>query len=364
MAHVHKNGSSKIGSHLVIFSHKEFLQFLPLPKWSRLHILARPHQVLYHFFRSIWLRKMLRRMRSKIPNLRIGVHWGFLITKPIDGSYADFHLADKVQSEFIDGCCHSGFQSRDFIGVDQRLYHKQWDMITVSHNSRRKKLDDLLWEMIEIAEFDKFFTALLIVNTPNKSFYKNSRTHSIEFMKIYKKLPIDIKNRIVICRLSHELQAFGVSQLFIRKALRDSVFFVLASENEGNAKVVAEAVLEGCSIVGSRRLRGETFACVESDKLILLEGIKGNLSAFWKENYSGLSAPDPEIAEKVIEFSKLLSSYGVSIPVTDDYFVSLDKRLPALFPGKVVFPDTYHKIGTYDLRSLKSWQSFFEFMNN
>ena len=364
MVHTYIDEKSDANNHLVIYSHKEYLQFLSFPKWSRLHMLAKPHQVVFHFFRSIWLRRKLRQMRCHYPELKIGVHWGFLIRRPIDGSYADFHLADRVQSEFIDGCCHNGFQSRDFVGVDQSLHHKPWDMITVSHNSRRKKLDVLLDEMIEIAEYDKFFTALLIVNTPNKGFYKNSRTHSIDFMRTYNKLPIDMKSRIVMCRLSHELQAFGVSQLFIRKAMRDSRFFVLASENEGNAKVVAEAVSEGCSIIGSRRLKGETFACVESDKLTLLPEIKGNLAAFWEESVSTAKIPKLEVAEKVVGFSNLISRYGVSIPLTDDFFASLDKRLPALYPGKVSFPNSYSKLGTYDLQSLKSWRSFFYFMNN
>lgn len=363
MVHVYKNRKFKSKGHLVLYSHKEYLQLLNLPKWSRLHMLARPDQVIYHFLRSVWLRKKLRRVRDQLPSLKIGVHWGFLVTKPIDGSYADFHLADNIQTDFISGCCHQGFQSRDFVGVDQVFHHKPWDMITVSHNSRRKKLDDLLEEMIKIAEFDKSFTALLIVNTPNKEFYKNSRTRSVGFVRAYNQLPADIKSRVVLCRLSHELQAFGVSQLFIRKAMRDAESFVLASENEGNAKVVAEAVVEGCSIIGSRHLKGETFSCVESHKLTLLDGIKDNLSAFWRENSSSFEPPNVEVAEKVLEFADLISSHGVSIPVTDDFFVSLDKRLPALYPGSVCFPDSYDKLGTYDLQSLKSWRSFFEFIS-
>jgi hypothetical protein len=292
----------------------------------------------------------------------VGVHWGFLVTKPIDGLAADFHLADKTQSTFINGRCHNGFQSRDFLGTAQDLHKKPWDIITVSHNSRRKKLDDLLEELIEIAKYDQSFTALLIVNTPNKKFYKDTRTHSVGFMRAYNKLPVKIKSRIVMCRLSHELQAFGVSPIFIRKAMKESRFFVLASESEGNAKVVAEAASEGCSVIGSQHLKGQTYACVDESRLHLLDGIKGNLAAFWRQNISKFEVVEEEASEKVIEFSNLISDYGVSIPVTDDFFVSLDKRLPALYPGKVSFPDSYERLGTYDLSSIRSWRSFFEFM--
>lgn len=345
----------------LIFSHKEFLQFFRMPKWSTLHLFAEPHKVLWHFLRSFLVRYKINKLRKR-KDLSIGVHWGFLVKKRINENFVNFHLADSHQDKFIDseGQVLSGFQAACFAEYTP-FSDKPFDMITVSHNSTRKKLDLLLEEFILIAEKDHAFTCCMVINTPHSRFRRNTRNTSVRFLERYMKLPMGIRNRIAICRLSDELGPLGVPKIFILKLMRESRIFVLASEKEGNAKVVAEAYSSGCFCIGSAKLEGDTFRNIPERSLCLLDGIKGNLSAWYLgSNLRGEGSQEFDMPPHASKFQETLKSLGLvagNLGELDD-LQWLDKKLPCLYPTSISHNVDNKETGTYDLTTVSDWLNF------
>lgn len=347
---------------LVIFSHKEYLQVLPFPKWSLKHKLARLDQVAWHYIRHFYVRKIFNRIKND--GTIIGVHWGYLVQHEIDGCLADFHQADTTQGKYINGNVIQGFQSRDFI-TSVVPYQDGFDFITVSHNSKRKRLDEILDAFISLQKSGLNFKALLIVNTPSKKFQRNTRTTSIKFLSRYNSLPDDVKQNIVLLRLSPELGNFGISKAFILQMMRMSKYFILNSRGEGNAKVVTEALTSGCLIVGREDLQGNTFEVVPNDKLILCDNLFYALKNIIEHRQTDITSvssnvdPNTYSVSQFIEYLK--KEFQLHFKKNDPQLESLDKKLPSLYRDEYPWIKKMSLNNVYDLKKIQHWRLFQNF---
>ena len=344
---------------LVIFSHKEYLQSLPFPKWSTAHMWVRPDLVLLHFIKHFSVKRTLVSLRKK--RVTIGVHWGYLVEYEIPGHNVDFHLADVFQSQFISGYCVSGFQSRDFIGRHENVI-ESFDFISVSHNSRRKGLDEIMAILFQLLREGYLFTALLIVNTPNNKFRRNTRTTSVQFIDTYNKLTDIEKHNLVLVRLSDELGNFGVAKSFILKMMSLSKFFILNSVGEGNAKVVQEAASQGCIVLGRGDLRGETFSNIPSDRKILYSNLKDTLVSLIDTRPAHNPTVRLENVQNFVNF--LFSEFALRFENDLTQFNFLDKKLPSLYRSNYPWI-AYKGFGNvYDLSSPRDWRVFRSYMSS
>ena len=174
------------------------------------------------------------------------VHWGVSLSIPIphDTRFADYHLTDLLSASQLNkkhgSSIAAGITSKDFICYPDFIPgKKQWDVITVSHNSRRKCLPDILQVLRNALNANPNLTALIVVNTPTRSFRHNNSFSEVNFISQYKSI-FNYKERrqIVLLRISDELGLEGVSPTFIYWLLSNSRSFLFASRKRDLLKLL------------------------------------------------------------------------------------------------------------------------------
>ena len=142
--------------------------------------------------------------------------------------HASTHIPENLRKDFI---VESSLQPSLFQNADSR-----WDIITVSHNSRRKCLQDTLYIIRNSLDVNPGLTALIIVNAPSRKYTSNTSDTEVNFLKFYyKNFSYKERRQIVLLRLSPELGLEGVSPAFITWCLQSSKVFLFSSKKEGSA---------------------------------------------------------------------------------------------------------------------------------
>ena len=150
---------------------------------------------------------------------------GVFINKPLPHSkkFADCHLTDSLTAKRTnkyykkDICLN--LLSKDFEPIEfySHIIDKdfKWDIINVSHNARRKRLNDYLEIIRSSLDKNPNLTSLLIVQSPSSKYRKNTTSISIGFLKKYYKLfSYKERQQIVLLRISDEL---GIRALYLYK---------------------------------------------------------------------------------------------------------------------------------------------------
>jgi glycosyltransferase involved in cell wall biosynthesis len=193
------------------------------------------------------------------------IHWGFVVENARNAHFVSMHLADNVTANSLkkDDGLVLNLTSKDFtpnISFQNKYVDRRFDLITVSHNSRRKRLDKLLECIREVKNKIPDHTALLIINTPSKAFRRNTVRTEINFLKVYyTKFTYKERQDVVLIRASDEQELEGLPSSFVYQLMGKSNNFVLFSRQEGAAKVVKEAVEMGCHAWVWADLKGGTL---------------------------------------------------------------------------------------------------------
>lgn len=255
----------KIGS-LIIINNKELPYFSGVTMWSKYHKLNFIGFILRKIVilvSSYFLLKKVRDLRAK--GYIFGCHWGWTLkTEQPQFPFLDFHMTDSHNEKFLQEKIVR-MVSRDFI-TPHKPFDK-FDIICVSNNTRRKKLKFTIEILIKLKRKIPDLTACLVISTPSKKFMKNTRVSEIDFLNLYNQQDEKFKRDIVLLRLSPELGQRGISNRFIQWLMLNSNTLFFSSEKEGVAKVVQEANLAKCDIVGSIELEGDTFSKVDEGSL-------------------------------------------------------------------------------------------------
>ena len=315
---------------IIFITHKEYLSILGICEWRLIRKIVFFHSYIYMKIKGIFNRLVLYIFKDKIRNSIKIVHWGFFIDKPLPHfkNIADCHLTDsytakRTNNHYKKNICLN-LLSKDFepISFYSEIFKKKfkWDIINVSHNARRKKLDDYLDIIRSSLDKNPNLTSLLIVQSPSNKYRKNTSSISIGFLKKYYKL-FNYKERqqIVLLRISDELGIEGVSSTFIKWAMVNSRIFLFTSIKEGAAKVITEANNSNCQILMRDELKGGTKDNLDKKNVF-----------YWKNNR--------EAIEKIIELTntkkeiKKLFYNKKAVKKLEDFlkknfFISLDSKL-------------------------------------
>ena len=147
---------------------------------------------------------------------------------------------------------------------------------------------------------------------------------------------------------------FGLSFSLISGLLEQSKYLALNSSAEGNATVVKEAVISGCTVIGRDDLQGGTFEVVPQNKLYITDNIYD-----WVKTHRFDSKDGHLKRLRSPKFRELLNHLGIREADLENYdeLFQLDRLLPAnqmqesllrMFEGKKW--DV-----TFDLFEVKDW---------
>ena len=268
---INVRGPRGVNSSKILFiTHKEYISLTGHLSWSILKKIVFFHEYIKVKIFSITNKIIFLLNYKKISNTVKIVHWGVTLDKPIPyyKKFGDVHLSDKKSAaitnkyynfELVFPITSKDFEAKEFYKKFSEL-NFCWDIITVSHNSKRKCLDDCLLIIRQILDNNPQLTALLIINTPSKIYRNNNLSSSVNFLKLYHELfSYKERQQIVLLRISDEMGLEGASPSFIRWAMSNSKIFLFASKKEGSAKVLTEAQNANCKIIAREGLTGGSY---------------------------------------------------------------------------------------------------------
>jgi glycosyltransferase involved in cell wall biosynthesis len=338
---------SKENSRNILFiTHKEYVMLTGRVNWSTRHWLLGWPEYLIILFKYVTIgRWVVNKILKK--NYIVIVHWGFVVEHARNAHFVSMHIADNVTADALrsDGGLALNLTSKDFtpdISFQNKYVDRRYDLITVSHNSRRKRLDKLLECIREVKNEIPDLTALLIINTPSKAFRKNTARTEINFLKVYyTNFTYKERQDVVLIRASDEQELEGLSSSFVYQMMGKSDNFVLFSQQEGAAKVVKEAVEMGCHAWVWADLKGGTVTNISTSDYTSYENDRdfiNSISNFILKNrpngeYKSLSTVNYEAVDLLYKFMKENKILDEK-PNYDD-FEYANKWLPAHHPDDI-----------------------------
>jgi hypothetical protein len=263
----------KTGRRVLFITHKEYSEWSGIHFWSRRKRLVYFPVLLAKKIKAFIIMGMIRRSGSWNNYVKI-VHWGFSIPNAVHiPDLADLHMCDKDTAQGIintDGKLIT-ITSKDFTPppdiYPQSENNFKWDIVSVSHNSRRKRLDILMRTIRAVLDEKPSLTAMILINTPSSEYRRTTVSSDVGFLKYYY-MNFDYRERQQICllRVSDEQALEGASPGFVTWVLSNARIFLLCSEREGSAKVIKEATDSGCHAFVWKHLKGGTTTNIDSDK--------------------------------------------------------------------------------------------------
>ena len=325
---------------IIIFNNKELPFISGRTMWSNRHKIS----VFSYFWRkfeisctSYFFKRELQRLRAN--GYVFGCHWGWTLNKSSPRfKFIDFHMTDSHNERFL----HEpviNLVSRDFLVSNP--FPDYFDIVSVSNNSRRKNLLDLLKIIVLAKQKAPDLTACLLINTPSKKFRKNSRSSDVKFLDYYFKQSRKFRDDVVLLRLSDELGQEGVSVRFVNWLMSKSRIFLFCSMKEGVAKVVQEAFEAGCFILGNKRLEGDTYSRVAKNKLYLFNDIDDASSKII--DLVKCNQDTPRCLDYRADSQRILS-YEISKILGEEFIFNYNGDLSQILPG--LETDDFFKLST------------------
>ena len=188
----------------------------------------------------------------------VGMHWGHYHENVGLIHNVDFHMAglgtvkfqDQISTKIINLC------SRNFLSP---IFHpgigeKFWDIINISRPLRIKYLDEFIKSIRTLYDRGKWYRVLLVCPTP--AVISNHHDWYVELYNDYIKLFSEAERSLfTLIQLSNGYP-FCMPKETIAFLLRSSKVLSIYSHQEGESRVISEALLCGLPVIARSTLRG------------------------------------------------------------------------------------------------------------
>ncbi len=188
----------------------------------------------------------------------LGMHWGHYATDVVPPPDIAFHLAGAGTLQLRSGASAVviPLASRNFVPPEFHVSNatKFWDIITVARPMRLKKIDEFFAVLKGIlAERPQTKTLLVCPEIPNA----DERVHYTNIVRDMRERFTEVEQEnITLMLLSEDLYPFPLSHTTMAFLYNSSRLFTLFSEQEGESRVIHEALLCGLPVVVRGYLRG------------------------------------------------------------------------------------------------------------
>jgi hypothetical protein len=187
------------------------------------------------------------------------MHWGHFHDNVGEMASVDFHLAGpgtlqfrpSVQAKRIP-LCSRNFTRECFRDLGLPKY---WDIINVSRPIRLKNLDQFLLVVRKIC--DKGYSPKVLLICPHPSAMDERDGWYTQLQHDYERLfSVQEREHVTLLMLNTDDNPFPLPSDVLSHVFNSSRILALFSDQEGESRVIAEALLCGLSVVVKRGLRG------------------------------------------------------------------------------------------------------------
>ena len=358
---------------ILVFTHKEAKYFFQTikPLIRKQPTTAFPYLVDLAFTKYSKLPFFIKEFNELRQNYYLGLHFGWYHSSFPVLDFFDFIMAGPGTVGFTppDHILQIPLNSRNFISSrfkNLNYNHKFWDIICVARSIKYKNLNLLLKSIKELNKKTKKCHKALLVIPPNKNKDpKKFYTNIIE--DYYNWFEEEERDWITILKLDDDLSFLGMPQNSLIHFYNASKIFTLFSEQEGESRVIAEALLCGLPVVVKTDLEGGGRDFLHDQNAVFFDTFETAHLAFEQalSNLETLKASTSSLAEHLRE--------DYTIPTLKKYFVELYKKHGQQFDGDLLnldyldrrLPGHSHNVpwntgryGTADILSIKQFNIF------
>lgn len=361
---------------VLIITHREYLYWTE----NRFYLgeFLEPYKLAKRLINKYGIRFFINDTISLIKsNYLIGVHWGFKHTDVLSKDWVDFHMSSKSTVNFLNEVNHIHLCSADFINeyfYPSNNCFKLWDIICVSRNKKFKNLDKFLISIRKIFDNNTKVKVCLIIpsikgETRDKSCYQ-------ELVKDYNSMfSYEEKQRFVMLKSDPDMGNLGFSHSFIADMYRISKVFTLFSSEEGESRVIKEAIRCGLKVVVWKDLSGggrDTLNSSNSFEFNDYDNAHTHLmqavESFDCKEQMRLKRDDNGVALNILieELAKVYAERELKFDFTLDVTDNLDRRLPNHYPNERPFwtEDNLSKNKWHDVDSISRIIKFKKYFKN
>ena len=310
---------------------------------------------------------LLRRLLFTVKNLYlIGLHWGHYHENVGEIIGLDFHLAgpgtlklkEGVKARRIDFCSRNFAPSCFKSNENQKKF---WDIITIGRPIRLKNLREF-FESIRIC-YDQGRNYRVLAICPCMKDLESNPNNYQELVGDYHKMFSDEeREKFQLMLLDRSHYPFPLSAETLAYFYSSSRLFTLFSDQEGESRVISEALLCGLPVVVKAHLRGGGRDFLDHSNSILFDGSPAGASnAFTEvlENYTKWNLDNSILRKNLSEdystqslVEELQKVYNdMELPFEGEMDLkALDRKLPSHI---LTLPPSLRLAGTNDLKS--SW---------
>lgn len=322
-----KNGCKGI----LLFTHKEIKFYNAALKQIR---FERVNEITNTFFKP---NKLKSYYEKKFADLKehyfLGQHFGWYHRDYVGIDEIDFYLATEStvgfkypEEPFRIPLSSSSFIHRAFERKDYNL--KIWDILTVTHNGKHKRMRDFVLAVRKAYDEGKKYKVLLLnkknINEPGKGFDN-------EVLDLYYELFDDVERQsFVLMRLSGDMSVMGMPSETVAQLMNLSKVFALFSEQEGEPRAVAEALICGMPVVTWRHIRaGGSIDHLNEKNSVRFETYEESAQALIQavDNFDSFVVDSEGLAKRLRE--------DYTIEIFKEYMVKLYQGNGQVFDGVI-----------------------------
>lgn len=305
----------------------------------------------------------------------VGQHFGWYHRDYVGVPEVDFYLATESTVTFRDGSAvfRVPLSSSSFINEafgPKNYGHKLWDIITVTHNGKHKRMRDFILSIRKLYDEGKRYRVLLL---NKKSIFEPGKIFDNEAVDLYYELFNDEERQsFVMMRLSNDMSFLGMPSETIAQFMNLSKVFALFSEQEGEPRAVAEALICGIPVVTWQHIRaGGSIDHLNETNSVRFETYEASAAALSEavENAEKFTVDSENLIKRLRE--------DHTIEIFKDYLQRLYERDGQVFDrslegGKLLanavnahlvgVPWAKDRFGTADIVTKQQFETFFSYI--
>lgn len=316
---------------ILLFTHKEIGKYNAALKQIRFEEV---NNLTNKFFKpnelSAYYRKKFAELKK---HYFLGQHFGWYHRDYVGVDEIDFYLATEstVGFKYPENPFRIPLSSSSFIhrAFEKKEYGvKIWDILTVTHNGKHKRMRDFVLAVRKAYDQGKRYKVLLLnkknIREPGKGFDN-------EVLDLYYDLFDDQERQsFVLMRLSDDMSMMGMPSQTVAQFMNLSKVFALFSEQEGEPRAVAEALICGMPVVTWKHIRaGGSIDHLNEKNSVRFETYEQSGDALIEavDNYDRFEVDSLELAKRLRE--------DYTIDIFRKYMTSLYQQNGQEFDGVI-----------------------------
>lgn len=191
----------------------------------------------------------------------VGMHWGGYSPEATSVPFVDFHLANRETVQFEDESSVRRIElvANNFTPDYFRSFDvpAQWDVLCVGHPIKTKRFNDVLRVLRAAYDEGTELSALFICPVPDRPSLLDGERWDMDFFELYESAFSDAeRERIELVTPIEDAGLYPLPNDLFPYIYNASNVFVLFSRDEGDPRVVHEALLCGTPVLVREDLRG------------------------------------------------------------------------------------------------------------